>query len=82
LEAEDLVNLHRYHYVNKITIDGSHTPPFTGIALPPDWQPQGQKQEIMELSRAKYATPKAEIEDKIARWAASEYNDKGNLVQK
>ncbi|MFW5702378.1 MAG: type IV secretory system conjugative DNA transfer family protein, partial [Candidatus Dojkabacteria bacterium] len=82
LEAEDLVNLDRYHYVNKITIDGSQTPPFTGIALPPDWQPQGQKQEIMELSRAKYATPKAEIEDKIARWAASEYNDKGNLVQK
>jgi hypothetical protein len=81
LTAEDLVNLEKYHYVNKITVEGSQTPPFTGISLPPSWVAQGNKQRIINHSREKYASPKEVVEDKINRWASSSYNDQGNLIQ-
>lgn len=81
LTSEDLVNLERYHYVNKITIDGTQSPPFTGIALPPSWPDQPNRQQIINASREKYTLPRDVIEDKINRWAESRYNDKGNLVQ-
>jgi hypothetical protein len=81
LTAEDLVNLEKHHYVNKITIDGSQSAPFTGIALPPSWAEQGLKAQIIQHSRLKYATAKEIVEDKINRWSNSHYNDKGNLYQ-
>jgi len=82
LTADDLVNLEKYHFVNKITIDGSQTSPFTAIALPPSWAPQNNKQKIIDLSREKYAVPREVIETKIAKWSASVYDNKGNLIQK
>lgn len=81
ITAEDLVNLPKFHYVNKITVEGSQTAPFTGKSLPPNWLPQGLKQQLINWSRQKYATPRDDIEDKINRWAASVYDDKGNLLQ-
>jgi len=81
LAAEDLINLPKYHFVNKITVDGSQTAPFTGRSLPPSWVEQNLKQQIINHSRQKYGAPKATIEDKINRWAESVYDDKGNLVQ-
>jgi hypothetical protein len=81
LTADDLVNLEKYRFVNKVTVEGTQSPPFTGISLPPRWEEQGQKQAIIDASREKYAIPREEIEDKISRWAASKYNSKGNLIQ-
>ncbi len=82
LTSTDLVNLSKYHYVNKIMIDGSQSLPFTGIALPPSWQPRGQENLVLIESRRKYASNRDLIEDKINRWATSEYDDKGNLIQR
>lgn len=81
LLPEDLVNLEKYRYVNKITIDGSQSAPFTAIALPPAWVEQGQKQQIINISRQKNSQPRDVIEEKINRWATAVYDDKGNLVQ-
>ncbi len=82
LTHEDLVNLDKFRYVNKLTINGSQTDPFTGISLPPSWMKQNNQQDIIDFSRKQYAIPRKEIEDKINRWASNEYNDKGNLLQK
>lgn len=81
LSAEDLINLDKYHYVNKITLEGSQSAPFTGIALPPQWPTQPNKQLIIDRSREKYTTAREVIEDKVKRWTESVYNAKGNLVQ-
>lgn len=81
LTGEDLVNLEKYRFVNKITIDGSQTAPFTAISLPPTWVEQGAKQQIINHSRTKYAVPRDIIESKINKWAGSIYNESGNLVQ-
>lgn len=81
LSSSDLVNLPKYHFVNKITVEGTQTPPFTALAIPPQWEPQGLKEAVIEQSRQAYSTPRALIEDKIYRWAQARYDDKGNLVQ-
>jgi hypothetical protein len=81
LSSDDLVNIEKYHYVNKVTVDGTQTPPFTGISLPPSWDEQGYYDKIVEESRKKYATPRDVVEDKINRWANNRYNKKGNLIQ-
>jgi hypothetical protein len=82
LNSDDLVNLEKFRHVNKITVGGSQSPPFTGISLPPSWKPQGKREKIIDLSREKYALPREEIEDKLKRWANSKYNKDGNLIQK
>jgi len=81
LTSEDLVNLEKYRFVCKVTIDGTQSPPFTGIALPPSWEPQNNKDAIIAASREAYALPRDVVDDKINRWAESKYDDQGVLVQ-
>lgn len=82
LSAEDLVNLERFRFSSKMTIDGSQSVPFTGISLAPNYTNYNLKDEIVSLSREKYAKPKDSIESKLNKWASQEYNDKGNLEQR
>ncbi len=82
LDAEDLVNLERFKLVNKITIDGAQSKPFTATALPPSYPMQSYKEQIKHYSRETYASNRIDVEQKINKWASQTYDDKGNLVQK
>jgi len=81
LTANDLVNLDRYHLALKMTIDGQQSKPFTAIALKPFYKKIGRADYIKNLSRRKYAKSRLEIEFKLNKWANSEYDKQGNLVQ-
>lgn len=82
LTAEDLVNLDRYRLAMKMTIDGAQTPPFTAMAMKPDYQEFWLKDQIKEHSRSTYAKPRADVEAKLSKWASQEYDKSGNLIQR
>lgn len=70
ITVEDLVNLGKYHIYVKLMIDGVASAPFSAVTLPPLAKPiQSDRQKIIEVSRQRYATPRAIIEEKIAKWA-------------
>lgn len=52
-------------------IDGIASDPFSAKGLPPLTKHEGNTDKIIRVSRERYGTPKAEVEDKIARWASS-----------
>jgi len=68
--AQDLVNLTKYHIYLKLMIDGVAGRPFSAITLPPFPIPEKSYREtIIKISRERYGTPRAKVEEKIARWA-------------
>lgn len=81
LTAEDLVNLERFSFSLKLTIDGAQSKPFTGRLMFPPHQHVGLKEQVMHYSREQYASERADIESKLNKWANQKYNDKGNLMQ-
>lgn len=70
-DANDLVNLDNYHIYTKMAIDGVTCPAFSAQTLPPQTEVYGFRDTVIELSRRKYGRPKDEVEDEIARSAAS-----------
>lgn len=69
--AQDFVNLPNYHIYLKLMIDGVTSRPFSATTLPPikiDVS-MGVKEKIIESSRALYARPRKEIEQKIQDWS-------------
>ncbi len=69
--AEDLTNITKYNIYIKLMIDGIASDPFSAKGLPPLIRHEGNADKIIRVSRERYGTPKAEVEDKIARWASS-----------
>jgi len=68
---QDLVNLPNYHIYLKLMVDGVTSRPFSAVTLPPlkfESDP-GVKEKIIRTSRERYATPRSEVEEKIARWS-------------
>jgi hypothetical protein len=47
---------------------GSYGEPFRGTTLPPVGRLYGRRDNLIARSRERYGTPRATIEDKIARW--------------
>ncbi len=80
IKAEDLVNLERFRFVTKMTIDGAQSQPFTGIAIRPNFNEFNLKEEIKNASREAYSKDRITVSGKIKKWANQEYDDKGNLV--
>jgi len=67
--AQDLVNLPKYNIYLKLMVDGVTSKAFSARTLPPIKPPkENYKEEIIKLSREKYATPKRVVEEKIAKW--------------
>lgn len=64
-ETNDLVNLDRYQIYIKLLIDGITKPAFSARTLPPVEKISGNRDQIIELSRKKYASSRAEIESMI-----------------
>lgn len=66
---EDLVNLPKYHIYLKLMIDGIASRPFSALTLPPIAKTTHSEEKVVKVSRERYAVPRANIEDKIARWS-------------
>ena len=82
IKSEDLVNLEKFRFVAKMTIDGAQSQPFTGVGIRPNFTQFNLQEQIKALSREMYAKDKETVESKIKKWANQEYDDKGNLVTK
>jgi CxxC-x17-CxxC domain-containing protein len=67
----DLVNLAKYNIYLKLMIDGIAGDAFSAITLPPVdiADTQGNTEKVIKVSRERYASSRAEVEDKIARWS-------------
>lgn len=67
---EDLVNLPKYEMYLKLMIDGVASSPFSAKGLPPlsDEEKTNNVDQVIAYSRKKYASSRAEVEEKILRW--------------
>lgn len=77
----DLVNLAKYEMYLKLMIDGMASEPFSARGLPPiqTQSTDGHRTKIINVSRERYATPRAVVEEKIMRWSGLDEN--GELIK-
>ncbi len=68
-DANDLINLDKYHIYIKLAVDGVTTPAFSATTLPLPTKKFGYKDEIIKASRERYTRPREEIEEAIKKWA-------------
>ena len=64
-EANDLVNLDKYHVYIKLLINGITKPAFSARTLPPVAQITGNRERIISLSREKYSQDRSIVEGMI-----------------
>ena len=67
----DLVNLPKYNVYLKLMIDGIAGDAFSATTLPPInlGKTEGNEEKILAVSRERYASDRATVEEKIARWS-------------
>lgn len=74
--AEDMVNLGFVQIYLKLMIDGVASSPFSATTLAPIPKPEiSIKDKVVEISRAYYANPKAEVEKKIQEWHSADNSE-------
>mgnify|MGYP001576207939 FL=1 len=71
----DLVNLAKYDVYMKLMIDGVSSQPFSATTLPPWGGEVNNRDKIVKVSRERYATPRAVVEEKIVRWSAADHSE-------
>lgn len=73
-DANDLVNLPKYHILVRMTIDGINSPPFSAKTIAPrEKREESPREVIVDYSRKKYAKPRTHVEKKIRDdWSSSE----------
>ena len=69
--ASVLADLDRYEAAVKLLTDGVNEEPFRARMLPPLENRIGRKEKLVARSRQRFATPRAQVEDKLMRWATS-----------
>lgn len=69
---EDLVNLAKYEVYLKLMVDGAATSPFSANTLAPIAKKTGNTEKVISVSRERYASPRADIEQKVLRWSGME----------
>ena len=71
LTEEDLVNLTKFDMYLKLMIDGVASQPFsaTGLAPFPSSEKEVTREKVIHQSRERYARPREEVEDNIAKWS-------------
>jgi len=69
----DLIRLPNYNIYLKLMIDGITSRPFSAKTIAPDPVDNDSKkrEEIIKISRAKYASAVADVEEEISSWAAN-----------
>lgn len=65
----DLVNLDKYNAYIKLMIKGATSAPFSMQTIPPNVETYGTREKVLKVSRERYGKPRAEIEQKIAKWS-------------
>ncbi len=69
ITAQDIVNLGKYRVYTKLMVDGVAGDPFSAITLPSfDKLEESERENIIKLSREKYAGHREMIEEAIAKW--------------
>jgi hypothetical protein len=68
--APALADLERYEAVVKLLVDSSNLEPFRAKMFPPLENRIGRKNNLIALSRERFAMPRGLIEDKLNRWMA------------
>ncbi len=68
-EANDLVNLDKYHIYIKLLIDGISAPAFSARTLPPIQRLSGNAEKVIEISRWNHSTNRITVEEMIANRA-------------
>ncbi len=73
VSQNDILSLPKYHAYVRLMIDGISSKPFSVSTLAPPKVEQNDRlvQTIRDLSRERYAQKRADVEEKIMRWAAS-----------
>lgn len=76
---QDLINLPNYHIYLKLMVNGVTSRPFSAGTIPPlQYEvPADTKDEIIKLSRERYARPRAMVEKQITNWSGMD-SDGGN----
>ncbi len=71
--ATDLVNLDKYNAYIKLMIDGVSSEPFSMETIPPvsGNETLGSREKVLRVSRERHGNPRAEVEEKIARWSGA-----------
>lgn len=69
---KDILSLPKYHAYIRLMIDGVPSKPFSVSTLPPPRikQDEGRLEILRDLSRERYAQKRADVEERIMRWAA------------
>jgi hypothetical protein len=73
----DLVNLTKFQIYLKLMIDGVASQPFSANTLSPINLSTGSFDKVVRVSRERYATNRANIEDKIIRWTGMDAGGAG-----
>ena len=76
---EDLVNLGKYNAYMKLMIDGVASTPFSAQTFLPAFEPTGNLDKVIRVSRERYGKPREAIEDKIMRWSGLEGGEEENV---
>jgi CxxC-x17-CxxC domain-containing protein len=81
---EDLVNLTKYNIYLKLMIDGVSSDPFSATTFPPlaEDEVEGNRENIINVSRERYAKSRGEVEDKIIRWTGISIGEEGTPLPK
>ena len=68
---QDLINLPNHHIYLKLMVNGVTSRPFSATTIPPIKFETDLlvRERIIRVSRERYANPRAEVEEKIARWS-------------
>jgi hypothetical protein len=64
-DESDLINLPNYHIYLKLMINGMASQPFSAITLPQPERKTSHKEEVIELSRERYARERNQVEKEI-----------------
>lgn len=69
---EDLLNLGKTQIYLKLMVDGAATSAFSANTLAPIGKRTGNQDKVIAVSRERYGSPRAEIEDKVLKWSGME----------
>jgi len=78
----DIVNLAKYNFYNKLMIDGVAGDAFSATALPPLnlIETQMNEEKIINNSRERYGKNKKDVEEKIARWSGMSIGEEDEVI--
>jgi len=78
---EDIINLAKFEVYLKLMIDGVASTPFSAKTLPPIAKRMDSREKVIAVSRERYSTSRAAIEEKVNKWSGFD-EETGTFVPK